>query len=75
MYSIKWLTLDGENEIALETSVYSDLEEVVASCIKRLPAAQLRFSQTPPDGFVIFDSDGNEVRRWFSSARIRPIRN
>jgi hypothetical protein len=27
------------------------------------------FSNSPPDGFVVFDDQGNEVRRWFVTAR------
>jgi hypothetical protein len=26
---------------------------------------RLDHPDTPPDGFLVFDSDGTEVRRWF----------
>jgi hypothetical protein len=27
-----------------------------------------KYSQAPPDGFIVFDSKGNELRRWFDQS-------
>jgi hypothetical protein len=30
---------------------------------------RLRHIAAPPDGFIVVDNDGKEVRRWFDSKR------
>ncbi len=30
---------------------------------------RLKYPNTPPDVFLVFDRDGIEVRRWFGSVR------
>jgi hypothetical protein len=52
MFSVKWVVHRHEIQpVAVENSAVQDLDEVVESC--------------PPDGFLVFDSAGSEVRRWF----------
>jgi hypothetical protein len=37
----------------------------VESCQARFPEMRCKHDNTPPDGFLVFDSVGSEVRRWF----------
>jgi hypothetical protein len=41
----------------------------VESCRERFSEMRGKYPNTPPDGFLVFDGVGNEVRRWFESAR------
>ena len=52
-----------------ELSLLPVLDAIYASCIDRLVLMQERELEMPPDGFLIFDEGGHEVRRWFASAR------
>lgn len=71
MFTVKWVIHRLENEpIEVETGTYPDLDEAVSVCKERLPAMRLSHDRRPPDGFLICDSAGNEMRRWFGSARI-----
>lgn len=70
MFSIRWVThRNEENDSMAEKSLLPDADAVVASCLDRLPLMQERNLVSPPDGFIVFDGKGNEVRRWFGSAR------
>ena len=46
-------------------SVVQDLDEVVESCQARFPEMRRKHDNTRPDGVLVFDSAGSEVRRWF----------
>jgi hypothetical protein len=71
MYSVKWITHQSECEpISIETSANLDLDELVSSCLNRLISMRLNDEQTSPDGFLIFDREGKEVRRWFGFPRV-----
>jgi len=68
MFRIKWVTHLSEIEmIEIENSINDDLDMLAYSCIERLPKMRMEPSGTQPDGFLIFDDQGREVRRWFSS--------
>jgi hypothetical protein len=70
MFSVKWVVHRHETEpVEVENSALEDLDEVVETCRARLPEMRRKHANTPPDGFLIFDSAGNEVRRWFGSPR------
>ncbi len=70
MSTIKWVTHNAkEQPVKTETDLHRDLDTIVSSCIARLSGMRHAYPQTPPQGFVVFDTDGNEVRRWFGSAR------
>jgi CheY-like chemotaxis protein len=74
MFNVKWVSHHSQREpIKIEHNVHNDLDEVVSSCIKRLPLMRLSHAQTPPDGFLVFDSFNKEVRRWFASARFKGL--
>jgi hypothetical protein len=68
MFSVKWGTRQNENQpIETESSVFTDLDQLVASCREALYGMRLRHIALPPDGFIISDADGKELRRWFGS--------
>jgi len=70
MFSIRWVTHGNEeNDSMMEKSLLPDADAVIASCLERLPLMQERNLVSPPDGFIVFDGKGHEVRRWFGSAR------
>jgi hypothetical protein len=70
MFEVRWVIHRQETQpVEVENSTLKDLDEVVSSCIARLPAVREKYPWTPPDGFLVFDGAGNEVRRWFGSAR------
>jgi CheY-like chemotaxis protein len=74
MFSVKWVSHHSQRDpIKIEFNVHSDLDKVVSSCIERLPSMRLSHAQTPPDGFLVFDSAQKEVRRWFASARFKGL--
>ena len=50
----------------------TDRDDLVKSwslCQARLSEMRRKHPHTPPDGFLVFDSAGDEVRRWFEFAR------
>ncbi len=66
MFVVKWfLRFDDSKPLAVEESIHTDLDEIVASSKERLYGMRLRYVTTPPDGFVVCDEDGRELRRWF----------
>ena len=71
-FSVKWVVHQYETlPVEIESGALQDLDALVSSCQARFSEMSLKHPITPPDGFLIFDSDGNEVRRWFGSARPR----
>jgi hypothetical protein len=68
--SVKWVVHRYETlPVEVESVVLLDLDKLVASCKGRFSEMRCKYPNTPPDGFLVFDSAGNEVRRWFESAR------
>lgn len=68
MFNVKWVTHSNEIEpIEVEYAVEQNLYDLVSFCLARLPFVRLRYPRTPPDGFLVFDNAGQEVRRWFGS--------
>jgi hypothetical protein len=66
MFIVKWMMrFDDNKPIEVEESILTDLDEVVSTSKERLYGVRLRFTTSPPDGFVVFDENGNELRRWF----------
>ena len=69
-FSVKWVVHRCETlPVEVEGGVLLDLDKLVASCKGRFSEMRCKYPNTPPDGFLVFDSAGNEVRRWFESAR------
>ncbi len=70
VFTIRWVVHRHEKETVMtETSDLLDADAVVASCLERMPSMREKNTKAPPDGFFVFDSEGNEIRRWFGSAR------
>ena len=75
MFSVKWVAQHKEAApIIVESSVFTDLDKIVASCKEDLYAMRLRHLPTAPDGFIVCDADGRELRRWFGPIPIDPSR-
>ena len=71
MFCIKWVVHHPEAQpIDVENSD-QDLNTIVESCRSRFFDMICKHPSAPPDGFLIFDREGNEVRRWFES--VRPV--
>jgi hypothetical protein len=71
MFGVKWVVHRHETQpVEVENIHLHDLDKVMESCQARLSEMRRKQSNTPPDGFLVFDSAGDEVRRWFESARL-----
>ena len=69
-FIVKWVVHQYEAlPVEVENDIPQDLDELVSSRQERFVEMRLKYPNTPPDGFLVFDSDGIEVRRWFGSAR------
>ena len=69
-FKVKWVVHRYETlPVEIESDVVQDLDKLVSCCQERFFEMRLKYPNTPPDGFLVFNSDGNEVRRWFESAR------
>jgi hypothetical protein len=70
MFSVKWLERSKEsNPVEFENSILTELDRVVSSSQGGggLLGIRLRHIAKPPDGFIVVDDNGNEVRRWFAA--------
>ena len=68
MFTVKWVSRENESQpVVIESSVFTDLDKVVASCREALYGMRLKHIGLPPDGFIVADADGKELRRWFGS--------
>jgi hypothetical protein len=69
-FSVSWVVHRYETlPVAIEDCAGQDLDKVVESCKARFPEMRGKHPNTPPDGFLVFDGAGAEVRRWFQSGR------
>ena len=70
MFIVRWVVHRHETQsVEVENSALQDLDELVEFCQARFPEMRRKHPNTPPDGFLVFDKAGDEVRRWFDSAR------
>jgi hypothetical protein len=66
MFRVKWIARFNElNPIEVEGSELCDVEQVMDICKGRL--ATKRLAPDPPDGFLICDHQGKELRRWLTA--------
>jgi hypothetical protein len=64
MFSVKWFERGKEsNPVEVENSILTDLDRVVSSSQGGLLGMRLRHIAKPPNGFIVVDDNGNEVRR------------
>lgn len=74
MFSVKWVVAGNETmPVEVETNFLQAPVKLVAVCQRRLPAMRLKHPETPPDGFIVFDSEGEEVHRYLGLARTDDI--
>ena len=67
MFTVKWIVRFEENKpIEVAPSTHSDLDRLVVFCQGQLTAKQVSHASTPPDGFLICDESGKELRRWIA---------
>jgi hypothetical protein len=70
MYTVKWIERGKESEpVEIDESIHTDLDRIVYICKDALYGVRLRHFARPPDGFIVVDHDGQEVRRWVDSRR------
>lgn len=66
MFIIKWMMrYEERSPVRTEESILTNLESVFERCVGQLEGMRLKNSANPPDGFIIYDEDSNELRRWF----------
>jgi hypothetical protein len=69
-FSVKWVVHRYETlAVEVENCPLQNLDKIVESCRGRLPEMRRKYPNTPPDGFLVFNGAGNELRRWFESPR------
>jgi hypothetical protein len=62
-FSVKWVVDQYETlPVEIESGAIQDLDALVSSCQARFFERSLKHPIMPPDGFLIFDSDGKLVR-------------
>jgi hypothetical protein len=65
MFVVKWIVRYKEKSpVETECSLLNDVDGVVAACQERLYDMRSKHVASPPDGFIVFDSQGDELRRW-----------
>ena len=70
MFTVRWVAHRNEEDASkTENSLLPNADAVVASCLERLPLMRERELVSPPDGFIVSDASGKELRRFFGSAR------
>ena len=69
-FTVHWVAHRWETQpVAIERTTDQGLDKLVETCQGRFPELRRKYPGSPPDGFLVIDNDGNEVRRWFESAR------
>ncbi len=69
-FSVSWVVHRYETlPVKIEQCAFRDLDKIVESCRARLPEMRDKYPTTPPDGFLVLNGAGTELRRWFGSSR------
>lgn len=64
MLTVKWVQRSAEDPpIEVERSIFTNIEKVFAFSKSQLQSKPWRVFN-PPDGFIICNEDGRELRRW-----------
>jgi hypothetical protein len=67
MFTVKWVVKGRENEpVEVEEFVMNGREVLLEACQDRLPGMRLKYSKSPPDGFLIFEGAA-KVGHWFGA--------
>ena len=65
MFTIKWIIRHNDHQpIHVEESALTDLDRIVEAAQRQVYGMRMKHSASPPDGFVVLDQDGREIRRW-----------
>jgi len=65
VFKVKWIVRFQEvSPIEVEDGAHADLDELVAFCQSQLFVKRLSHVSNPPDGFLVCDEKGKELRRW-----------
>jgi len=66
MLIVKWVVRFEENTPLLtEECIRTSIDGIFEKCKDQLHGMRVKNWTNPPDGFVICDEEGNELRRWF----------
>jgi hypothetical protein len=66
MFSVHWVARDKETEpVLIEEGFLTSLDKVASACKRRISVLRSDNPGAPPDGFIVLDSDGTVVHRWF----------
>jgi hypothetical protein len=67
MFTVRWVSREKINKpIVSDESAFTSLDATVVSAQERLYSMRLRYIHSPPDGFIVVDDDGKELRRWLA---------
>ena len=70
MLTVVWVRQDRDAApVQTETFANIEVDVVKEACRRRLAAVRREFPNSPPDGFLIFDRERNEMVRWFYPGR------
>jgi hypothetical protein len=70
-FSVNWVVHRYETlPVATENCLFQDLDQIVETCKARLSEMRGKHPDTPPDGFLVFNGAGTQVRRWFGMPRL-----
>jgi hypothetical protein len=69
MFTVRWVVRGNDAEpVEVEKIKVLSVETVLAACRYRLVAIRLKHPDNPPDGFIVLNESGRELRRWFGDA-------
>ena len=73
MFTVKWIVrFEENNPIEVEPGRQANLDRLVAYCQGQLVTKRMSYASAPPDGFLICDERGKELRRWIALP-LKPI--
>jgi hypothetical protein len=64
---VKWFSNASPDPVEIEKTVLDDPDEIVSSCRERLTVMRRHERPNTPDGFIVVNGAGLEVRRWFET--------
>lgn len=71
MFTVKWV-VRGQEADPIESEEFGVLhvDVLIAACRYRMAMMQVKYPQSPPDGFIILDPTGKEIGRWIGSTAL-----
>jgi hypothetical protein len=68
---VKWFSNASPDPVEIEKTVLEDPDEIVSSCRERLKVMRRHERPNTPNGFVVVNGAGAEVRRWFEAVDVQ----